>query len=258
MKPDLQGTTTVRSTYAVEKRGIIAKEQINLRQKTKRSYSNFNDLVCKLKIMKLDGYSIDFLSLEVTLKKMNESYIIPEFELFIDTDLNFTIRVFGWLLPETHQIYNDHGRSVYFITVYKLLCQVSSYKLCEGIQHPDVKSLVHLKKHIISKQFHLPSNSADMMDISFSEECTEPACEDEYVRSIECTVLIQEGNTCKECRLEEINHRKSLNKKSKIAATPAHKKAPVSLTSPDRIRLTFQNQRSENKCLLKEIANLRD
>ena len=83
-----------------------------------------------------------------------------------------------------------------------------------------------------------------MMDISFSEECSEPTCEDEYVRNIDCTVLIQEEDIlCKKCHLEQINQRKSLNRKSKIAATPAHKKVPVSLTSPDRIRHT---QRSES------------
>ena len=49
-----------------------------------------------------------------------------------------------------------------------------------------------------------------------------------------------------------------VNKKPKIAATPAHKKDPVSSTSPDRIHLTLQNQRGENKGLLKEIAGLRD
>ena len=38
----------------------------------------------------------------------------------------------------------------------------------------------------------------DMMDISFSE----PTREDEYVRSIDCTVLIQEDDMlCKECHL---------------------------------------------------------
>ena len=68
---------------------------------------------------------------------MDESHILPELELFIDTDLNFAIRVFGWILPDTHQIYKDHGRTVYFITVYKLLCQLNNFKTCERIEYPD-------------------------------------------------------------------------------------------------------------------------
>ena len=69
LKPDLEGNTPVRSTSAIEKRTIIVKEQINIPQKPKRSYSNFNDIVSKLKIMRLDGCSMEFLSSEVTLKK---------------------------------------------------------------------------------------------------------------------------------------------------------------------------------------------
>ena len=88
---------------------------------------------------------------------MDESHILPELELFIDKDLKFTIRVFGWILPDTHQIYKDHGWSVYFITVYKLLCKLNSYKICKGIEYPEGKPLSHLEKHIISKRFHLPS-----------------------------------------------------------------------------------------------------
>ena len=57
-------------------------------------------ILSKLKIMRLHGCSMEFLSSEVTLKKLNESHILPELELFIDTDLNFTIRVCGWLLPD--------------------------------------------------------------------------------------------------------------------------------------------------------------
>ena len=45
LKPDLKGSTHVRSTSPIEKRAIIVKEQINIPQNPKRSYSNFNDLV---------------------------------------------------------------------------------------------------------------------------------------------------------------------------------------------------------------------
>ena len=114
--------------------------------------------------MKLHDCSMEFLSSEVTLKKLDESHILPELELFIDTDLNFTIRV---CVCGFYQIYKDYGRSVYFITVYKLLCQLNYYKICEGIVYPDVKPLSHLKKHITSKRFHFPIYPADMMDINF-------------------------------------------------------------------------------------------
>ena len=101
----------------------------------------------------------------------------------------------------------------------KLLSQLNNCKICEGIVYPDVKPLSHLKKHIISKRFHLPTYSADMMEISFSEECSQPTSE-------VLIVLIQEEDIlCMECHLEQVNLRRSLNKKSKITATPAHKKA---------------------------------
>ena len=96
---------------------------------------------------------------------MDGIHILPQIEIYIGSDLFYTIRVFGWLLPETHDLYETNKRSVKWITISQLLKEVLNYQLCQGIKDPLVQSLQHQKLHIISKIFLLPVNSEDMMDI---------------------------------------------------------------------------------------------
>ena len=60
------------------------------------------------------------------------------------------------------------------------------------------------------------------------------------------------------CNSHIARERKFINKKQKLQATPARKKAPVSLTSPDRILLTLRQQREENASLQDEICKLKN
>ena len=49
----------------------------------------------------------------------------------------------------------------------------------------------------------------------------------------------------------------SSTKKKSIALLPAKLKAPISSTNPLRVKLTLQNQRLENKILLKEMEEMK-
>ena len=104
----------------------------------------------------------------------------------------------------------------------------------------------------------LPKYSEDMMDISTNEIITdEPTFEEKFFRSPSCNVLLTGIDTCKECNSHVARKRKLTNKKHKLQATPASKKATISLTSPDRILLTIRRQREENASL-QEICKLKD
>ena len=72
---------------------------------------------------------------------MDGIHILPQIELYIDSDLFYTIRVFGWFLPETHDLYKRNKRPVKWVTISQLLKYILNYQLCQGIKGPLEQSL---------------------------------------------------------------------------------------------------------------------
>ena len=65
------------------------------------------------------------ISEHIKLQKFTHPYIIPQFEILIDDRLEFTIVVFGWLLPLAHQIYKKDFLSIRNVMVSKLLLEIN-------------------------------------------------------------------------------------------------------------------------------------
>ena len=59
-----------------------------------------------------------------------EPHIVPYLEVVIDEKLQFTIIVFGWLLPNCHTLYENHSRSVQAVN---LLREIMNLELCPGL-----------------------------------------------------------------------------------------------------------------------------
>ena len=83
----------------------------------KPCYQDINNLVSKIKLIKANEWTILHESNQLIFKKMDGIHILPQIELYIDSDLFYTIRVFGWLLPETHDLYKRNKRSVKWVTI---------------------------------------------------------------------------------------------------------------------------------------------
>ena len=62
-----------------------------------------------------------------------EPHIVPYLEVVIDEKLQYTIIVFGWLLPNCHALYESHSRSVQTVTVSNLLREIMNNELCPGL-----------------------------------------------------------------------------------------------------------------------------
>ena len=168
--------------------------------------------------------------------------------------------MFGWVLPDTHILYKNNLRSIQYVTVSQLMQEVDSFNMCCGINVPQLKDSFHLKKHAIQKSFSFPTSGADETDLSDDElhPADVPSYQDEYTRSINCSILIQLTERCSQCKSHSIQEIKINNRKKKVLATPASLKAPISLTSPERILLTLRRQRAENEELHKEIVELKE
>ena len=62
-----------------------------------------------------------------------EPHKVPYLEVVVDEKLQFTIIVFGWLLPNCHALYENHSRSVQVVTVSNLLHEIMNHELCPGL-----------------------------------------------------------------------------------------------------------------------------
>ena len=55
----------------------------------------------------MKDWSIEEKAEHIIIKKEDKNTTFPEVEVTIDNSLGFSISVYGWPLPSTHQIYKD-------------------------------------------------------------------------------------------------------------------------------------------------------
>ena len=142
-----------------------------------------------------------------------------------------------------------------------------NYDIYPGINTPERKHAIHLKKHILTKKFDFLeesnennkecSDNPEEENSQMLEYIDNPTHEDEYLRSINCFMLIKKMQLtvehCSECKCISLAQIKVINSKKVIGNTPAKVKAPIKFTSPKRIVLTLQQQRVENAALTREV-----
>ena len=197
----------------------------------KKFYSDFKDLVKRVKSLKtLSAWIVDEAIDRLVLTKKSSLVVLPKIQITIDHSLGFSVSVYGWFLPDDHEIYTENMRSVRNITVSELVKRIDALLICPGVRPFELSSsIVH---HIIPKSVD-PLLSNDVQ--SFPQQ--------EYWRTQDCEVLVDHGEQC--CICFKYSHKSELVQKAKQRkpSEPAHLFAPISQTTPERIRLTLQMQR---------------
>ena len=204
-------------------------------ESSKKYYQSFNDLCKRVKTLKtLNDWIVQELKDRLVLKKKSSQVMLPEIQIMIDDSLGFTIYVYGWLLPEDHELYTTNLRSVTNITVSDLVKSIGTLSICPGVKPFELSSsILH---HVIPKSVDPLLNDDDDDDgSSFPHQ--------EYWRTRSCAVLFDNGKQC--CSCHHYSHKSELSHmaKQKKLAEPAHLFSPVSQTTPERIKLTLQMQR---------------
>ncbi|XP_022793887.1 uncharacterized protein LOC111332736 [Stylophora pistillata] len=196
-------------------------------------YKSFKDLVSRLKALKsIKDWTLEELSDRIVLKKVTTA-LLPELQIMIDDSLGFTISVSGWLLPDDHGLYMKALRSVRNIIVSELVKSTEVLFVCPGVK--PTASFSELTHHVISKPSDSLFDSDDGED-SFPRK--------EFWRTCNCSVLCKTDDQCPSC--SSFQHKQTLsdNAKCRKLAEPAHLFAPVSKTSPQRIKATLQLQKT--------------
>ena len=205
------------------------------------SYQSFEEVTKRVAKLKLPTWQQKVSNSQLTLEQFEDTAMIPKFQLIIDTELRYTLIIFGWLLPEEHTIYKEYERSLQNVTVSELIKRIVQFKLCEGV----AKSSSDLQCHAIPHQ------------VTSQDALQSPAKSVVYNRPKNCFVLKESESQCENCFQHEKRSAKELEKKSKNLCNPAKPKAPVSATHPNRLKLTLQQQRLKCGQLQKEIEEMR-
>ena len=84
-------------------------------------HSDFDVVKKKAAMIKATDWNIHSNAEWLRITRDDPVHIVPKFEIHIDSSLGFSVRVFGWLVPDNHQIYIECRRSVRTPTLTNLM-----------------------------------------------------------------------------------------------------------------------------------------
>ena len=212
-----------------------------------KSFPEFQQRISKLKLG--NSWSIDFSESLVTISSHTDNYLLSKFEIFVDSSLQFTLRVFGWLLTDDHDLYMKYERSFINVTLSNFIQEIEQSFLCKGIDIPDVKAAALIQRHVIPKKFSFAKFQQSSSQTRFFQ--------DEFLRSGNCPLLLSGKNQCSSCLAHGANFIYESKRKEVRLKEPAKLTAPVSFTSPERLKLTLQQHRLKCKQLEQQINEMR-
>ena len=120
-----------------------------------------------------------FIILWFVVTCISTVHLLPKFEIYVDQSLSFTLHIFGWMLPEYHELYAKCDRTFNNITLSKFILQMTQYTLCIGITTLDPSINISFQKHVIPKKI----NYLEFQQKQFKTMLNQ----DEYNRSSCCT-----------------------------------------------------------------------
>ena len=158
-------------------------------------------------------------------------HMVPLYEIFIGQSLRIQIRVLAWILPDIHDVYGQYKSSCENNFPSNLVHSLNSYNVCQEIQDNLSTDYSLLVKHSIPKIF-----------IPFQENKL-PLHESIFYRSNVCSLLTK-TSVCIGCSQKQKllqRNNKSIKRKANSLTIPLKPKTPISLTSPERIKVTIQS-----------------
>ena len=161
----------------------------------------------------------------INLQYLEPGHYVPKYELIVERCLEFTIVVYGYLLPDTHNLYKINHRSLSNTSIRSLVSEISKLVFCIGINKNN-SSLCTL--HTVT----LRPNCDEMYEQHKHQI---------FYRSKNCVLLHGNEEVCNECEKVE----KQLTSKENKMLLPASKFAPLTKTSKERLILRVQEQNKQ-------------
>uniref|UniRef100_A0A7M5VEW6 THAP-type domain-containing protein n=1 Tax=Clytia hemisphaerica TaxID=252671 RepID=A0A7M5VEW6_9CNID len=236
-----------RSTSSINKRITVQAQQQKaaLSIPTPPAYKDYDNFVKRVEKLSLPpSWSLIIYVNYVAVVKKNQEFVLPEFEIFTNSSLNIVVRYFGWMLPLSSLPENSFRK----MTLTNFLGQLEGYKVCQGVNLVEPEKAYHLQHHIIPRNF--------IFDHLSSSQACQPVSEMKFIRASKCSILTHTDGPCQHCQSLSVVTRSQEAKKRKIASTPAAPRAPLSVTSAERLALTVKQNREVIQSLISQNEKL--
>ena len=191
-------------------------------------YQRLNEFKHKVAAVKLSGCSRKEYEQHFVLEYADTKHALPVYSVTVDSGLGFSVAVFGWFLPNDHELYLEHKRSLFYVTISTLCNTIQSFSVCFGLEH----DMLEISAAILTHSVPLLTEEYD--------EDGPPFQSDMYTRSNDCFVLCS-SNQCSNClNVDGKSKKKSAPAKPPL---PVKDRAPLAACSNERLIATIQRQR---------------
>ena len=109
-------------------------------------YKSYDEFCTRINALKLHHEWKILPGKEFTqICKNDNKHSIPLFNIYVEENLRFTIRVFNWSITNGHKIYNQNRISLKNITLSNLISTITNYVVCTGITNSQIINSESLK-----------------------------------------------------------------------------------------------------------------
>ena len=115
------GKLPLRKDSSIAKRETLVNRLYVETNPTKVYHSDVGVVKKKATMIKATGWKNNLNADWFKISRDDPVYSVPKFEIHIDSSLGFSVRVFGWLLPNNRQIYIECRRSIRTLTFTNLM-----------------------------------------------------------------------------------------------------------------------------------------
>ena len=187
--------------------------------------------------MKLSGWSRKETEHTFTLEYFDSEHAIPVYSVRVDSGLGFSVAVFGWFLPDTHELYCEHKRSLFHITAPSLCKAVQEFSVCPGL--PEVLNAVD-PVHGVSR---ITRHSVPFLPELYGDDGP-PFKVKVFAGSENCAVLcnLTEEESCQSCLSTFQAQKRKADITSEKKSMPVKDKAPLASCSKERLVASIKQQ----------------
>ena len=126
-----------------------------------KDFADFNSRITKLKLDSSWSINVNDTHTEIrqfTKAADGKEYVLPYIEIFVNPDLSYVVRCFGWVLPKDNIIYrlNSTFRDM---TLTNFISKLKNYHPCSGLNLFEFREAIHLKHHTVPKNFNYLLNT---------------------------------------------------------------------------------------------------
>ena len=155
---------------------------------------HLDDFKSAIARMKLSGWSRKETQESFTLEYFDSEHAIPLYSVRVDSGLGFSVAVFGCFLPDTHELYYEHKRSLFHITAPSLCKAIQAFSVCPGLPEifdavDPIDGILRITRHSVPIAPELYCDDGPPFKVKV------------FARSENCAVLcnLAEEESCQSC-----------------------------------------------------------